>query len=126
MISIIIITVMISIELFYLTQKISFLGCFFEYLPLFIPIVLRYILDKFKELSMFWPCSFIDPSVKGTNNFWKFRGIIDGFSESCRKIVSRVGKTSDESMSDIRFCITPKGYLPHNSYIFRNPEPLRT
>ena len=27
-------------------------------------------------------------------------------------------------MSAIRFFTTPKGYLPHYSYIFRNPEPL--
>ena len=29
-------------------------------------------------------------------------------------------------MSAIRFCTTPKGYLPHYSYIFRNLEPLGT
>ena len=33
---------------------------------------------------------------------------------------------SDELMSDIRFCTTPKGDLPHYSYIFRNLEPLDT
>ena len=27
-------------------------------------------------------------------------------------------------MSAIRFRTTPKGYLPHYSYIFRKPEPL--
>ena len=30
-------TVMLSIELFYLTRLFSFIGCYFEYLPLFIP-----------------------------------------------------------------------------------------
>ena len=44
--SIIIFISMLSIELFYLTQLRSFLGRFFEYLPLFIPIGLLYILDK--------------------------------------------------------------------------------
>ena len=33
-------------------------------------------------------------------------------------------KTSDESMSAILFQTTPKGGLPHYSYIFRNPYPL--
>ena len=30
----------------------------------------------------------------------------------------------DESLSAIHFCTTPKGDLPHYSYIFRNMEPL--
>ena len=46
MISIVLIIVIIAIELFYLTQICSFLGCFFEYVPLFILIGLRYILHK--------------------------------------------------------------------------------
>ena len=36
-INVILITCMLAIELFYLTQFHSFLGCLFEYLPLFIP-----------------------------------------------------------------------------------------
>ena len=39
-------TVMLAIELFFLTQLCLFPGCFFKYLPLFIHICLRYILDK--------------------------------------------------------------------------------
>ena len=39
-------TSMLPIELFYLAQLCSFLGCFFEYLPLFSLIGLRYIIDK--------------------------------------------------------------------------------
>ena len=35
--TIVIFTSMISIEIFYLTQLHSFIGCFFDYLPLFIP-----------------------------------------------------------------------------------------
>ena len=35
-------------------------------------------------------------------------------------------KKADELMRAIQFCTTPKGYLPHYSYIFRNPEPLGT
>ena len=45
-ISIVIFTVMIAIELFYLTQLCSFIGCFFEYSHLFIPIGFQYTLDK--------------------------------------------------------------------------------
>ena len=33
---------------------------------------------------------------------------------------------ADELMSDIPFCTTPKGYLLHNSYIFRKMELLGT
>ena len=36
-ITIVIFTSMLAIELFYPTQLRSFLGCFFEYLPLFLP-----------------------------------------------------------------------------------------
>ena len=36
-ISIVLITVMLAIELFYSTQLNSFIGCYFDYLPLFIP-----------------------------------------------------------------------------------------
>ena len=64
--------------------------------------------------------------VKGANNFWKFRGLIDGFNESRRQIDSGVEKTTDDSMSAIQFCTTHKGYLPQYSYILRNPEPLGT
>ena len=45
-ISIVLITVMLAIKLFHLTLIRLFLVCFFEYLPLFIPIGLWYILDK--------------------------------------------------------------------------------
>ena len=45
-ISIIPITVMLAIELFYLTQFCSFLGCLFEHSPIFVTIGLWYLLDK--------------------------------------------------------------------------------
>ena len=35
-------------------------------------------------------------------------------------------KVQDESMSDIYFCTTAKGNLPHLYYILRKPEPLGT
>ena len=75
---------------------------------------------------MFWPSYFVDPSVRGTNNFWKVCGKIDRFNESCRQIASGVGKTADELMSAMQFCTTPKGDLSHYSYICRNMEPLGT
>ena len=52
--------------------------------------------------------------------------MIDRFNESRRQISSGIGKTVDESMSAIQFRTTTKGYLPHYSYIFRNPEPFGT
>ena len=98
--AILIFTYILAIELFYLTQLFSFHGCFFEYLPLFIPIeVCGMSLTRFKDFMTFWPCSFVDPLVKGTDNFWKMRGLIDGFNESRRQIASSAGKTVDESMS---------------------------
>ena len=83
-------------------------------------------MKNFKEFREFWPCYFFDPLVKGTDNFWRIRGLIDGLNELRRQIASGKEKTADESMSSIRFRTTPKGDLPHYSYIFRKPEPLGT
>ena len=112
--TIVICTSMLAIELFYRTQLFSFHGCFFEYLPIFIHLqVCGISLTRFKEFRKFWTCSFVDPLVKGTDKFWKIRGLIDGFNESRRQIASGKEKTADESMSAIRFRTTPKGDLPH-------------
>ena len=62
--------------------------------------------------------------VKVIDNFWKARGVINRFNESSSKIYYGVVNISDESMSTIRFCTTPKSGLPHYSYIFKNTEPL--
>ena len=83
-------------------------------------------MTRFKKFRTFWPCSFVDSLVKVTDNFWKIRGLIDRFNESRRQIDSGKEKIADESMSAIRFRTTPKGDLPHYSYIFRNLEPLGT
>ena len=92
---------------------------FFEYLPKFLHLqVCGISLTRFKESRRFWPCYFFDPLVKVTDNFWKIRGLIDRFNESRRQIASGKEKTADEWMSAIRFCTTPKGDLPHYSYIF--------
>ena len=80
---------MLAIELFYRTQLCSFHGCFFDYLPMFLHLqVCGISLTRFKEFRTFWTCSFFDLLVKGTNNFWKVRGLIDGFNELRRKIAS--------------------------------------
>ena len=63
-------------------------------------------------------------SVKGTDDFWKIRGLVDRFNESRGKIASGVEKTVDELISAILFRTTPKGDLMHYSFIFRNPDPL--
>ena len=47
-------------------------------------------LTRFKKFRTFWPCPSVDPSVKGTDNFWKVHGIIDRFNESRRQIASGV------------------------------------
>ena len=81
-------------------------------------------LTRFKEFREFFPSSFTSPLVKGIDNFWILCGIVDVFNDSHRQISSGVEKKADESISAIQFCATPKGDLPHYSYIFRNPEPL--
>ena len=50
--------------------------------------------------------------------------IINGFKDSCRKISSGVKKMADESMSKMKFHITPKEDLPRYSDIFRKLQPL--
>ena len=118
---------MLLIELFYRTQPSSFHGYFFEHLPIFLHLqVCGISLTRFKEFRKFWPCYFVDPLVKVTDDFWKIHGLIDGFNESRRQIASWREKTADESMSAIQFHTTPKGDLPHYSYIFRKPEALGT
>ena len=87
--TIVICTYMLSIELFYRIQNSSFHGCFFEYLPIFLHLqVCGIYLTRFKEFRTFWPCYFVDLLVKVIDNFWKIRGLIDGFNELCRKIAS--------------------------------------
>ena len=70
-------------------------------------------LTRFKEYMKFCPSYFVDPLVKGTDNFWKICGLIDGFNESHMQIASGEGKTADELMSAIQIHKTPKGDLLH-------------
>ena len=53
--------------------------------------VLVYPWQGLRSLVIF-PCYFIGPLVKGNYNFWNFRGIIDGFNKSRRKIASETEK----------------------------------
>ena len=125
-ISIILSTVMISIETFYLTQLCSFIGYLLEYLTLSPLQVCGISLTSFNDFKAFWTCSFTNPTVKGIYNFWKVRGLIDGFNNSCRQIVSGLVRNANESISAIHYHTTPKGDLPHYYYIFRNLNTLGT
>ena len=87
--TIVICTSMLAIELFYRTQPCSFHGCFFEYLPILLHLqVFGMPFTIFKDFRTFWPCFFVDPLVKSTDNFWKIRELIDGFNESRRQTAS--------------------------------------
>ena len=77
-----------------------------------------------KESEAFWPCIFTYLLLKGIYNFWKVRGVIDGFNKFRRQIYYRAVNTAEESNSAISFHITPKGDLKHYYYIFSNPDPL--
>ena len=59
-----------------------------------------------------------------TDEWWREKHLFDGFNTSCKNIAASSLKVGDKSMSEIRFCTTAKGNLPHLSYIFQKPEPL--
>ena len=111
-----------------LSYKTSFISWMFLWVltSLYPSQVCGISLTRFKEFSKSCLCSFVDISVKGNDNFWRFHGLIDRFNKSCRHISSGLRKTADESMSVIQFLTTPKVDLPHYYYIFRNTEPLGT
>ena len=58
--------------------------------------------------------------------WWRVRLLIDGFNKACSNISASYLNVEDNSMSELRFPTTSKGYLPHLSYIFRKPESLGT
>ena len=64
--------------------------------------------------------------VKRVDNFCRFWEVIDWFNESRRQIFYGAVKIADDSMSFIHFITTPKGNLPHYSYILGEKEPLGT
>ena len=77
MLTIVVFTSMLSIELFYHTQLCSFHGCFFEYLTLFLHLhVCGISLTRFKEFRTFCPCFFVDPLVKVPINSGKSVGLL--------------------------------------------------
>ena len=94
------------------TKLCSFHGCFFDYLSIFIHLQFCGIsLTRFNEFRTFWPCSFVDPLVKGTDKLWKIRGLIGRFNESRKKLLQGKEKYADESMNAIKSRTTPKGDL---------------
>ena len=66
---IVLITVMLATELFYLTLLHSLIGYYFEYLPLPPSQLCGVSLKRIKDFKAFWPCSFISLTVKGIDNF---------------------------------------------------------
>ena len=52
--------------------------------------------------------------------------LIYGFNKEFSNIASSYLKVGDDSTSAIRFLTTPKGDLPHLSYIFHKTELLGT
>ena len=96
LISIVLFTSMLSIELFNLTLLYSFLGCFFEYSPLFIPYRFSvYNLQGLRVSRRFGLVPSLIHQYKGTNHFWKFCGLVEGFNKSRRQIASGVEKLAD-------------------------------
>ena len=69
-------------------------------------------LTRFNYFSKFFPCSFVDLSVKGTNNFWKLCGLVDGFNKFRRQIPSGV-----EKLNMSRW--VPYNFVPPLKYIYR-------
>ena len=51
----------------------------------------------------FWPSAFVYMSIKVTDNFYKFHGLIGRFNEYLSQIASGVGKTPYDLMSPIQF-----------------------
>ena len=90
-VSIILIGVPFSVEIFYFIFVYPFLGCVFEYLP----FSLLYSFAMFPWLGSIIilrycdPRSFYYPSVKGVNIFWRVQGLVDAFSKLCRNIILR-------------------------------------
>ena len=114
------------IELHYLTLINTFLGCVFEYKPLYPLQVCSVSCKSFEEFKASWSCYFYSPSVRGADTFWRVRGIIGRFNRSRRNISSGVEKTADESISYIKFWTTSKGNLTNYYFLFRKPESFGT
>ena len=58
-------------------EKVVILGCYFDYLPISYLAFCSVYLARFKEFKEFCTGSCTPPSLKGTNTFWKLRGIIE-------------------------------------------------
>ena len=77
---IVFVNVILATELFYLTLLFSFIGCYFECLPISTLQVCSVYLTVFKDFRTFWPFSFTSLSVKviqqGTSQYVPFGLII--------------------------------------------------
>ena len=70
-ISIVLINIIFSTELCYLALVHSFIGCYFEYLPLSPLDVCDVSLTGLNEFTAFWSGYFTFPEGIGTFNLWK-------------------------------------------------------
>ena len=83
--------------------------------------------SRFNFIKTHMAYVFADEGLKGHDEWWQVVGGIDGFNENRRtRIQAPNDKVLDETMSAFRPTKTPKGDLPHLSYIARKPEPLGT
>ena len=52
--------------------------------------------------------------------------VFNGFNQASNNIDASYMEVGDESMSDIHFWTTVKGYLSHLSYVFRKTKQMGT
>ena len=101
-----------------------YIWCLFEYLPLYNLHVCGVSLTRFMDFKALCTHYLYSPQLKGTNTFWRVRYLIVVFNKLGRNISSGLENTEDELMSDIHFCTTCKGDIPHQFFIFRKKEIL--
>ena len=77
-------------ELFYFTLLCSFIGYYFEYLPLSHLQFCGGFLSRFKGFKVFFLYYFTTPIEKVMDEFCKVWGLIDRFNRLCRQIASVV------------------------------------
>ena len=94
--------------------------------PVFFLHISSISLTRGKEFRNYFPQGFESEADKTTDEWCREELLINGFNIACKNIAASFLKVGDESMSEIRFRAIAKGNLTHLSYIFRNPDPLRT
>jgi hypothetical protein len=83
---------------------------------------------RFKDLRANFPYAFRDQGAEAEGDPWHMIRLLSvGFNDNRRQwIAASEVKVMDESMSAYRPQTSPKGNLPHLSFILRKPEPLGT